>query len=47
MLLAPHELAQFFRLHMALMFVVNQRLNVVSNKIATPEEFAVLPSMTA
>ena len=43
MLLAPHELAKFFKLHMALMFFVNQRLNVVPNKIATPEEFAVLP----
>ena len=43
MLLAPHELAQFFKLHNALMFFANQRLNVLPNKIATPKEFAVLP----
>jgi hypothetical protein len=42
-LLAPHELAQFFKLHMALMFFVNQRLNVVPNKFVAPKEFAVLP----
>ena len=42
-LLAPNELEKFFKLHTAFMFFVNQRLNVVPNKIATPEEFAVLP----
>ncbi|HUP77365.1 MAG TPA: hypothetical protein VM260_02310 [Pirellula sp.] len=42
-LLAPNELEQFFKLHRALMFFVNQRLNVVPGKITTPEEFATLP----
>ena len=42
-LLAPHELEQFLKLHRALMFFVNQRLSVVPDKIATPEEFAALP----
>jgi len=42
MLLEPHELVLFFKLHRALMFFVNQRLNVIPNKPATPEEFAAL-----
>ena len=43
MLLEPHDVDLFFRLHRALMFFVNQRLKVIPNKIDTPEEFATLP----
>ncbi|MEQ1906359.1 MAG: DUF6398 domain-containing protein, partial [Pirellulaceae bacterium] len=42
MLLPPHELELFFKLHRALMFFVNQRLKVIPERIATPEEFAAL-----
>jgi hypothetical protein len=42
MLLEPHELDLFFRLHRALLFFVNQRLQVIPNKVASPEEFAAL-----
>ena len=42
MLLPPHELEQFFRLHRSLLFFVNQRLTVIPNKLNTPEEFAAL-----
>lgn len=42
MLLPPHELAVFFRLHRALLFFVNQRLKVIPNTVATPDEFAAL-----
>ena len=42
MLLESHEVELFFRLHWALMFFVNQRLKVIPNKVATPEEFAAL-----
>lgn len=42
MLLPPHELELFFRLHRALMFFVNQRLPVIPNKVGTPDEFAAL-----
>ncbi len=42
MLLPPHELELFFKLHRALMFFVNQRLKVIPDKIASPEEFAAL-----
>lgn len=42
MLLPPHELDLFFRLHRALLFFVNQRLQVIPNKVASPEEFAAL-----
>ena len=42
MLLSPHELELFFRLHRTLMFFVNQRLKVIPDKLATPEEFAAL-----
>ena len=40
MLLPPHELELFFRLHQALMFFVNERLKVTPDKVASPEEFA-------
>ncbi len=42
MLLEPHELELFFRLHRALMFFVNQRLTVIPDTLASPEEFAAL-----
>src|ERR1019366_4957967 len=42
MLLEPQDVELFFRLHRALMFFVNQRLKVIPNKLATPEEFAAL-----
>ena len=43
MLLDPHDLELFFKLHWALMFFVNQRLKVIPDQIAAPEEFSVLP----
>jgi hypothetical protein len=43
MLLPPHELELFFRLHRALLFFVNQRLTVIPDTLASPEEFAALP----
>src|ERR1017187_5868771 len=42
MLLEPQDLEAFFRLHRTLMLFVNQRLNVIPDNLATPEEFAVL-----
>jgi Domain of unknown function (DUF6398) len=42
MLLEPQDVELFFRLHRTLMFFVNQRLKVIPNKLATPEEFAAL-----
>lgn len=42
MLLEPHDVELFFKLHRALMFFVNQRLKVIPNKVATPDEFAAL-----
>lgn len=42
MLLPTQELQLFFKLHRTLMFFVNQRLKVLPDKIATPEEFAGL-----
>jgi hypothetical protein len=42
MLLEPQDLELFFRLHRTLMFFVNQRLKVIADKVATPEEFAAL-----
>ena len=42
MLLPQHELELFFKLHRALMFFVNQRLKVIPDNFATPEEFAAL-----
>ena len=42
MLLPPHELELFFKLHRALMFFVNQRLKVIPKKVASPEEFSAL-----
>ncbi|HLN31704.1 MAG TPA: DUF6398 domain-containing protein [Gemmataceae bacterium] len=42
MLLTPQDVELFFRLHRTLMFFVNQRLKVISDHLATPEEFAAL-----
>src|ERR1700732_1076813 len=42
MLLEPEDVALFFRLHRALMFFVNQRLTVLPDPGATPEEFSAL-----
>src|SRR6185312_63907 len=42
MMLEPHDVDLFFRLHRALMFFVNHRLKVIPGKITTPEEFAAL-----
>jgi hypothetical protein len=42
MLLTPPDVELFFRLHRALMFFVNQRLKVIPNEVASPEEFSSL-----
>ena len=43
MLLAPQDVELFFTLHRALMFFVNQRLHVLPDDVASPEEFSSLP----
>jgi len=42
MLLEPQDVELFFRLHRTLMFFVNQRLKVIPDALANPEEFAAL-----
>ena len=42
MLLTPQDTGLFFKLHRALMFFVNQRLKVIPDDIASPDEFAAL-----
>jgi len=42
MLLPPHELELFFRLHRTFMFFVNQRLKVIPDDLSTPEELSAL-----
>jgi hypothetical protein len=42
MLLELQDVELIFKLHRALMFFVNQRLKVIPDKIASPEEFAAL-----
>lgn len=42
MLLTPQDAELFFRLHRTLMFFVNQRLKVIPDNVATPEQFAAL-----
>ena len=42
MLLSPEDGALFFKLQWALMFFVNQRLQVLADNPASPEEFAAL-----
>ena len=46
MLLTPHDTGLFFKLHRTLMFFVNQRLQVIPDDPATPEEFAALSPET-
>ncbi len=43
MQLALEDVELFFRLHRSLMFFVNQRLNVIDEKVATPDAYSVLP----
>ena len=38
MLLEPHDVELFFKLHRTLMFFVNQRLKVMPDDIATPDD---------
>ena len=42
MLLAPQDVELFFKLHRALMFFVNQRLQVLPDDISSPDEFSSL-----
>ena len=42
MLLESQDVELFFKLHRALMFFVNQRLKVIPDDLATPEEFSAL-----
>ena len=42
MLLPPHELELFFKLHRALLFFVNQSLTMIPDTLSSPEEFAAL-----
>src|SRR5262249_45112373 len=41
-LLTAQDVELFFKLHRALMFFVSQRLKVVANDMASPEDFAAL-----
>lgn len=43
MLLGTQDFVTFFKLHRTFMFFVNQRLKVLSEKVATPEDFPGLP----
>src|SRR6516164_7404474 len=43
MLLTPQDVELFFKLHRALMFFVNQRLKVIADDVASPDEFSSLP----
>src|SRR5262245_46326889 len=42
MLLAPQDVELFFKLHRALMFFVNQRLQVLPDDVASPDAFSSL-----
>ncbi len=46
MLLSLEEVEQFFRIHQSLMVFVNQRLQVIPEKPATPKDYSVLPPET-
>jgi hypothetical protein len=46
MQLTLDDVAQFFRLHRALMFYVNQKLEVIDTKVSTPEKYSSLPPET-
>lgn len=43
MLLSDDDVRLFFKLHRTLMFFVNERLQVIPDKLSSPEDFAVLP----
>jgi len=43
MRLDPHDLRLFYKLHKALMLFVSQRLDVVENPLASPDQVAKLP----
>jgi Domain of unknown function (DUF6398) len=43
MLLAPPDVELFFKLYWALMFFVNQRLQVIPNALTSPDAFGALP----
>jgi hypothetical protein len=43
MLLEPQDAKLIFKLHPTLMHFVNQRLHVIPDKVATPEDFRALP----
>src|SRR5713101_4943202 len=42
MLFTPQDAELFFKLHRALMFFVNQRLKVIPDDVASPDEFSSL-----
>jgi hypothetical protein len=42
MLLTPQDVELFFKLHRALMFFVNQRLQVLPDDVASPDAFSSL-----
>jgi hypothetical protein len=44
--LPPEDCKLFYKLHQALMFWANERLKVVPEKVASPQEFAPLPPET-
>jgi hypothetical protein len=46
MLLPLEDVEQFFRLHRALMFYVNQRLRVIDERVASPEAYSGLSPET-
>src|SRR5262249_36431577 len=46
MQLSLEDVDLFFSLHRCLMFFVNQRLNVLDEKVATPEAYSGLPAKT-
>ena len=46
MQLPLEDVELFFRLHRSLMFFVNQRLNVIDEKVATPDAYSALPPTT-
>ena len=43
MQLDPHDLSLFYTLHKALMFFVNQRLDVIQKPLDSPEQVGKLP----
>ncbi len=43
MLLSPHDVVLFFKLYRALLSFVNERLQVIPDHLASPEEFLAVP----